>query len=168
MNHLLKLAALLLIFTGTSCEEVNELRGKAPDDPEELKEYNQFKTTIEQGVSGTVLFQEGNCGFPLGDSCRTYPVSRNVRIYEYTTKSRTEGDGPFFTKVNTRLVTTARSDNEGFYQAKLAPGKYSLFIEEDSLLYANLYDKDRGILVAVVDSGWVTMLHPEITYKAVY
>lgn len=167
MNALLKLSAVLFFCAVTSCE-VEELRREAPDDPEELKEYNQFKTTIETGVSGTVLFQEGNCQPPVGDSCKTYPVSRNVRIYEYTTTRQTEGEAPFFSSVSTRLVSTVRSDKEGFYEARLAPGKYSLFIEEDSLLYANLFDQRGGILVAVVDSGWVTMIHPEITYKASY
>lgn len=167
MHAVIKMAAFTFLFASISCE-VEELIREVPDDPEELKEYNQFKTTIEQGVSGTILFQEGNCQPPVGDSCKTYPVARKIRIYEFTTREETEGDGPFFSEVNTRLVTTASSDKEGFYQARLAPGKYSLFIEEDSLLYANRFEQNGGILVAVIDSGWVSMIHPEITYKASY
>lgn len=163
----LQLSAALFLLTLVSCE-VEELTGEAPRDPDKLKEYNQRKMTIEQGVSGTVFFEEGNCMPPRGDSCRTYPVIRTVRIYAFTTEKEAAGDGPFYSGVSTQLIATATSDKDGFYQAALSPGKYSLFIEEDSLLYANQTDQKGGILVAVIDSGWVTMIHPEITYKAVY
>lgn len=160
-------AAALFLMSISSCE-VENLTGEAPSDPDKLKEYNQRKVTIEQGVSGTIFFEEGNCMPPRGDSCLTYPVERTVRIYELTTDAEAVGEGPFYEEVNTKWIATAKSDQDGFFQMALPRGKYSLFIEEDSLLYANLIDQKGGILVAVIDSGWVTMIHPEITYKASY
>ncbi|HYH56612.1 MAG TPA: hypothetical protein VD772_08380 [Anseongella sp.] len=170
MNPALRIIFLLALFTGFSCEEELPFN-KVPTDPAELIEYNKFKTTIEQGLSGTLLFSEGQCGPALDTNahCSIYPVSRKIRLYEFTVMDQTEpGEGTFFTEVDTKLIGTTQSDETGFYQIALQPGRYSMFIEENGLLYANGVGNDGGILVSVVDSGWVTMTHPEITYKADY
>src|SRR3546814_18096715 len=57
----------------------------------------------------------------------------------------------------TKLVTKVESDKDGFFQVKLKPGKYSMFIEEDGRLYANLTGRNGEILASTVDSGWVTL-----------
>lgn len=167
MDYFLKVAAVLCLAGGLlSCEE--ELRQQAPSDPDELKEYNQRKITIEQGVSGTVLFEEGNCMPALSDSCKIYPVNRTIRIYEVSTADDTEGEGPFYSEVHTPLLATVESDADGFYQAALEPGEYSIFVEEGGRLYANFTNGDGEIQVAVIDSGWVTMIHPKLNYNASY
>ncbi|HEY9561503.1 MAG TPA: hypothetical protein VIR29_12035 [Anseongella sp.] len=169
IKHLLNLTAILVFFAIISCEVEEKLHPR-PTTPEGFIEYNKFKITIEQGVSGTLLFQEGSCG-PVLDTlqCETYPVTRTIRIYELTTREDTKPDeGAFFSEVHTKLVTKVESDKDGFFQVKLKPGKYSMFIEEDGRLYANLTGRNGEILASTVDSGWVTLTNPEITWKAVY
>lgn len=142
---------LFLVFVlPLSCTNHDEpVRGDWDTLPE-LHDYNQGKITLEQGYAGTLILKEGNCmpmvgvGLP-GNTCRSYPVKRTIRIYDYTLQEETEGDGPFFTLVNALLRERVTTDHEGFFQVELPPGNYSVFIEEAGKLYANLWDGQGGI-----------------------
>ncbi|WP_423128647.1 hypothetical protein [Gaoshiqia sp. Z1-71] len=138
----------------------------------ELHGYNQEKITIQQGFAGTLIMKEGNCmpmvGLnPSDNGCRSYPVKRTIRIYEYTTADDVEGYGPFFTAVNTLLRQRITTDHEGFFQVKLSPGTYSVFIEEDNKLYANSWDGQGGIRPVTVTKGQLGYEQLTIDY-AVY
>lgn len=107
---------------------------------------NSYKVTINQGIWGDVLFWEGN-HMPSPDSQPPYGpiyhVSRNIYVFESTpTDDVIVADelGPsFYAYIFTGLVEQTISDSEGFYQFRLQPGNYSLFVEEQSNFYANLY-----------------------------
>ncbi|HQA92427.1 MAG TPA: hypothetical protein PL115_02020 [Bacteroidales bacterium] len=161
----LYLLPLLLLFL-VSCE--------IQDDPnysgnlDAIIENNKSKITISTGIAGTLLKVEGNC-MPIigsGSTCRTYPVSRTLNIYEYTTIKDVEGWGPLYDGVNTKLVATCKADKEGFFQTKIKPGKYSIFICEGKKFYANGGDGYGGInpITVKVDSVSHIVLRLDYAY----
>lgn len=105
-------------------------------------------------------------------------VGREMRIHELTNLADVvEADGrpmhpdlsgPFYAQVNTPLVATVWSDANGFFQAALAPGQYSIFAVEGNLLYANGFDGAGNIFPVEVKSGEVTGVTFSITYRAAY
>ncbi len=94
------------------------------------------RVTVSQGVWGLVAFWEGDF-MPHCLSGTITPVGREMRIHALTRPDQVEGVGPFFSEVRTPEVARVWSDADGFFQAALAPGKYSLFSVEDTALYAN-------------------------------
>ncbi len=140
-----------------------------------LLEHNLEKVHIHEGLAGTVIFTEGNCmPAPVDDgesesSCRRYPVSRVIHIHEYTHHSKTEHlGGGFHTDIQTKLVAKVKTDAEGFFEAGLPPGKYSLFIEEQGLLYANRWNSEGYIQAATVTEGDAVFVILDITHSAYF
>ena len=153
----------LLVFEG--CENV------LSDEENNLPPDNQDKVTIKQGVWGNVWFWEGNF-MPSTDNSsdgKITAVERDIYIYEATTDSMVEpSGGTFHTKINSQLILVIRSDASGFYQISLSPGKYSFFVKEDSLFYANLWDGEGHIQSAIVTEDSITKRQIDIDYNAVY
>jgi len=156
------IASFILLSSCIDTPTENEL--KYPPD-------NQYKVSITQGVWGNVWFWEGDF-MPIIDPvhAKITPVIREIYIYEPTDDSMVEPSdgGTFFTSINSTLIATIRSDSDGFFQVSLAPGKYSFFVKEDTLFYANRWDGDGHILSAIVMENSVTKNKIDITYKAVY
>ncbi len=159
----LYLLPLLLLFL-VSCE--------IEDDPnysgnlDAIIENNRSKISINTGVAGTLLKVEGNC-MPIigpGSTCRTYPVSRTLNIYEYTTIKDVEGWGPLYDGVNTKLVATCKADKEGFFQTEIKPGRYSIFICEGEKFYANSGDGYGGINPITVQADSVCYIVLKLDY----
>ena len=103
-------------------------------------------------------------------SCVTCPVQRTVRIYEYTTISQANyqpGSGGFYESFNTNLVSEVQTDANGFFQAELPKGSYTVVIMEKGKLYANLSDGQGGINPVVVEGGR-EQLDVNINYQAAY
>ncbi|MFZ1520025.1 MAG: hypothetical protein WAU11_14695 [Ignavibacteriaceae bacterium] len=130
---------------------------------------NESKVTITQGAWGNVWFLEGNF-MPGSPSGKITPVIRDIYIYEATTDSMTEppNTSSFRTKINSQLISIIRSDKNGFFQVYLPPGKYSFFVKEDTLFYANLWDIEGYIQSAIVIENKVTERQIDIDYKAYY
>jgi hypothetical protein len=156
-----------LVFILNSCDESpTENEFKYPPD-------NEHRVTISQGVWGNVWFWEGNF-MPVIDPnyAKITPVVRDIYIYEATTDSNVQylngNFGTFITKINSNLITTIHSDNDGFFQISLSPGKYSFFVKEDTLFYANEWDGEGHILSAIVTENNVSRRQIDITYKAVF
>jgi hypothetical protein len=76
--------------------------------------------------------------------------------------------GGFYDSILTKQITKLQSDNTGFFQIELPPGKYSFFVKEDSLYYANGGDSEGYILSAIVTPNLVTKRQIDINYKATY
>jgi hypothetical protein len=96
------------------------------------------------------------------------PVVRVIFVYEATSYDMVEpSNGTFFNEINTRLVAVIVSSTNGFYQVKLPPGKYSLFVIENDMYYANGSDGEH-IQPAVVVENEATKMQIDITYNAVY
>lgn len=127
--------------------------------------------SITQGVYGLVTFTEGNCmpGMGSSGSCKTCPVKRTVRFYEYTLPQDAvpSGVAGFYTSFRTRLVAQAESDLTGVFQVSLPQGTYSMVVVEDGKLYANGGDGQGGIHPVTVEQG-TKRQDFAITYKAVY
>ncbi len=154
-----------LVFILNSCKEPpTESEFKYPPD-------NQHRVTISQGLWENVWFWEGNFEPPItaSSNARITPVTRNIFIYEATADSMVESiGGPFYKRINSNLITTIQSDIYGFFQLSLSPGKYSFFIKEDTLFYANEWDGEGHILSATVTENNVSKRQIDITYKAAF
>ena len=158
---LLSLIVISLLFACKESPTENEF--KYPSD-------NEYKVSISQGVWGNVWFWEGDF-MPAIDpnKAKITPVVREIFIYEATTDSMVEPPyGTFYTNINSNLIATTYSDVDGFFQVSLAPGKYSFFVKEDTLFYANLWDNEGHIQSATVTDNKVTKRQIDINYNAVY
>jgi hypothetical protein len=155
-----------ILFTFVGCENIHS------DNKNILPPDNEYKVTIKQGVWGNVWFWEGDF-MPTTDNSSNgniTAVERDVYIYEATTDSMVEppNGSTFHTKINSQLISIIRSDASGFFQFSLEPGKYSFFVKEDSLFYANLWDGEGHIQSATVSENSITKRQLDINYNAVY
>jgi len=166
------LLALLLITGTEACKKSSD--SKAPVDwtnkIKGLYENNKTKITITEGIAGTVTKRTGNC-MPVVDSnsstCKEIPVQRSVYVYEYTTVNNIKGDIKDFNSPTTQLKALIQADGEGFFQIKIEPGIYSIFIEENGSFYANSVDGQGGINPVEVLAGKVSVKNQVLDY-AVY
>ena len=130
---------------------------------------NQY--SIKQGVYGNVVWMQGNMmpspDFP--NRGKGKPIYRIINIYEQTNLSQVKGNGPLFMSIDSKLIKTVRSNQSGFYEVKLLPGKYSIFtVEEDGKLFANSFDGEGFINVFEIKANEVVNLDIAINYKAFY
>ena len=133
----------------------------------ELHEHNQNKISITEGIWGTLVQREGDCmpgiiGEVRPNPCKLFPVKREILIYEYTKWNEamlSDNSFVFYAKVYTKLVAKTMPDNEGFFQLKLKPGKYSVFVKEKGLLYANSGDGQGGIAPIIVEHSKISELN---------
>jgi len=156
---------LTLLFT-FGCKE-NSVSIETPGLPD-----NEYKVTIDQGAWGNVHFWEGDF-MPMYDpetGGTISPVVRDIYIHEATTTSMVDKVeySAFYTKINSELIGVVQSDKDGFFQIKLEPGKYSFFVKEDSMFYADLWDRHGYILAAEVKKDSVTQVEINIRYKATF
>ena len=137
------------------------------EDTPELPPRNAARVSVTQGLWGDVWFWEGDF-MPTCPSGSVVAVGREMRIHELASLSDVvrDGFGAFYSQVNTSLVATVWSDADGFFQAALPPGQYSVFSVEDSLLYANGFDGVGHIFPVEVKDGEVTGVTFNITYLA--
>ncbi len=132
--------------------------------------HNQQKVTIEEGLAGTVVFTEGNCMAGTAESsCLRYPVVRTVHIHEYTHRTEAEHQGGGFHKsIQSQRIAKVQTDAEGFFEAALPPGNYSVFIEEEGMFYANLWNSEGYIQAATVVESDTSYVAIHITHSAYY
>ncbi len=127
-----------------------------------IQQSNSARVTIANGVWGTVSLKQGDC-MPTTSktsTCSACPVEREVRIYSYTTLQDIEPatDNPSLAKsFKTQLIKTVMADDQGFYQADLPAGKYSVVIVEDGNLYLNVLDNEGGISPVTIAQGRVNL-----------
>lgn len=164
-NHLLTAGFFLLCSACTK-----QLSNARSSDMQQVYSSNEKKHSISNGIWGTVVFQEGNC-MPMPGSnstCKTYPVKRTIRIYQYTLPSNS-GAVPnhpgFFTSFSTPMVLEVKADKNGFFQAELPAGKYSVVVLEEGNLYSNITDGQGGINPVEINSG-IQKMDLMINYKA--
>lgn len=132
---------------------------------------NHELVTIKQGIWGNVWLWQGDFMPGPGGAKRgrVTAVRREVRVYKATpAKALEPSSGTNFTKVKSRLVKKLKSGKNGFYQASLPPGRYSLFVKEDSTFYANWFDGQGYILPVTVVKDSVTKFQIDLTSGATY
>lgn len=127
--------------------------------------------SIKQGVFGKVVWLQGNM-MPSPDlpvRGNGNPIQRTIKIYEHTSFSQVNGEAPLFVNLKTKLIKTIKSDKNGYYQATLLPGKYSIFtLEEEGKLFANSFDGEGLISCFEVKPNEVVTFDIKINYKANY
>ena len=135
---------------------------------------------ISQGIYGTVLFWEGDFmpTFPGDDSGGVvYPVERDVCIFEAVLHQDVEWIyaeiEPGFhayvaADIPAILVDVVRSGGDGYFEAELPAGRYSIFVREGGYYYANLVDGGGFVYPAEVKDGRTTEVEFDITYMATY
>jgi hypothetical protein len=162
-NKILFLFSLSLILLSCSDNSVGTIY--PPD--------NFNKVTISQGVWGNVWFWEGNF-MPSTDNSsngKIIPVIREIYVYEATRFDSVEKDSSnyvFIRSIYSNLITKVNSDKDGFFQVTLPVGRYSFFVKEDSLFFANESDGDGYLMSAEVNENKVTKRQIDINYKAAY
>lgn len=97
-------------------------------------------------------------------------VVRDIHIHEATTSEMVEngGHGVFYESINSELIAIVQSDNNGFFQIELEPGKYSFFVKEGELFWGSRSDDEGHIVAAEVLQDIVTQVTIDINYMATY
>jgi hypothetical protein len=129
------------------------------------------QVTITQGIWGKVTFWDGDFmpTIPQNSPGSITPVEREVWIFRATRYDSVESlGGGFYKQILTQLVLKTRSNDRGFYQAALQPGKYSVFVREGLLFYGNGTDSAGHIVSGVVKGNALTEVPVAITYKATF
>src|SRR5690606_3831684 len=132
----------------------------SPDQPDFCK---------RQGIRGQVFWLSGNqMPGPGREFAPNLGISREIHIYEVTTRADAVQHETFFTDIKTRLVATVVSRNDGRFKVKLPPGRYSVFIKEPSGLFANLFNTSGEINPVVVEPKKFTWMSITVDYEAFY
>ncbi len=129
--------------------------------------------TIQQGVYGRVYFWEGDfmpVVPPAPPRGTITPVQRTLVVHTPTRFDSVEqvNYSAFYRRILTQRIGTTASNSAGFFQIPLAPGRYSFFVVEDSLFYANGGDGLGFLLPVTVVQDSLTRLDINITYKATF
>jgi hypothetical protein len=135
---------------------------------EHYPKRNYDKVTINQGICGDIWFWQGNFLPPhQGD---VLSVKRILYVYELTPLDSVKMyfNSQFYYQINSKLVSSVESDLTGFFQMELDPGKYSLFVWEDTCYYSNGFDGQGNIYPVEVDSCAISEVRFDITYEAAY
>jgi hypothetical protein len=169
MNRMRTLLALASVIAGVlwlGCEET----GPCGDHRSPVKNppRNGNRVSISQGIWGDVWYWGGNF-MPPCPTGTVRAVGREIRIHELTSVSDVEiASGGMYRKIRTTLVATVWSDADGFFQAGLPVGRYSLFVVEDSLFYASSGDGEGHLMPVEVLENSVTGTRIDITYQAAW
>jgi hypothetical protein len=133
-----------------------------------------WRVTISRGVWGQVWLWKGDfMPGPNAPSGKITPVQRIVEVYPLTNLTdvvvapQNQG-GPFFQSVKTQRIASVQSDEKGFFQVELPPGKYSLLVRENGLLYSVWYDGVGNLCPIEVLEGKVTKAQLDLMYNATF
>ncbi len=119
---------------------------------------NAKKLTITNGIWGTVALMEGNCmpvAPPTSSTCKTCPVKRTIKIYDYTLQSQTtpQISNGLYDSFSTQLIKEVDADDNGFFQVDIPPGHYTIVAVENGKLYAFGFDGQGGLSPVTFTGG---------------
>ncbi len=147
---------ILFVITSISCQNM---------------QTKNFKH-LHQGISGQVLWLEGNVMPTIGDNpsprSEAVPVKRVVHIHELTNFEEVVQDGALFSKVKSELIKTVETDDDGKFEVMLPVGNYSIFIEEEGGLFASMFDMNNNINPVEVLENEIVETVIKVDYKAAY
>lgn len=132
--------------------------GDATDEKDTpTKSDEELEVNVSQGMYGKVLLRTGNCmpGPGLGDQerendCEANPIETTVYVREPTPRDNMESR---YLAEETSLIKQVGTDKEGFYEVELAPGTYSVFVEDDGKEYCSLNDGQGRMCPVKVGNG---------------
>jgi hypothetical protein len=127
--------------------------------------------TSRQGIEGYIYRISGN-HMPSPDVKPSRPKGIRTALYIYpitnlSQVSRKE-NASFYTSIQTKLFRKIMSDTNGYFNAKLPVGKYSLFVKVDSLYYSNLFDGANNIFPVTVSQNKMTKVEFKVDHDAAY
>lgn len=132
-------------------------------------------SSVEQGLAGQVLWLEGDMMPTINDApdvnrkqLKGEPVQRTLHIHELTTMDQATAEGPFFRDIQTELVETVETNEEGQFIVSLPAGRYSVFVQEQDGLFANMFDGEGYINPVEIKEDEITKIKIEVNYKATY
>lgn len=143
------LISVLLLFI--SCKKNKAQENVETCDIQKIHTQNSSKVSIAKGVWGTVSIRQGNCMpmvGPAASTCTECAIQREVRIYAYTKNTNATPAMPvngLYDSFNTQLIKTVTTDAQGFFEADLPDGKYTIVFIEEGKLYAGTGDGQGGI-----------------------
>lgn len=127
--------------------------------------------TKKQGIEGYLYKVSGN-QMPSPDIRPSLPkgVKGELYIYELTNVNQAvkKTGSSFYSSVSTRLIRKVQTNSNGYFKVILAPGKYSIFIKKDTVLYANRFDSQNNIAPVEVKRRKMTKVEVRMDYNAVY
>jgi hypothetical protein len=129
-----------------------------------------FSQGVSQGVSGTVLWYEGDL-MPGMDKkpVEGLPIQREIHIYELTNLNQAKiREDYFYYELETRLVQKVTSNEEGKFIVALDPGTYSLFVKEPKGLFANKFDQNGHLNPITIQPNELITLRIRVDYQAAY
>ncbi|MBC7449933.1 MAG: hypothetical protein H7259_00435 [Cytophagales bacterium] len=135
--------------------------------------YNKHESepsALKQGVRGKVIYKEGTFDSRgnLISNGTVIGVQRDLYFYERSGLKEAEtNDGSFLTMIHSSVIDSCKSDKNGNFLIALKPGSYSVIIQENDRLYAQLNDDGYFNPVTVYKDS-VSSMYLFIDYKAEY
>lgn len=136
--------------------------------------------SIKQGIFGQLREVRGN-QMPSPDvktnSKGRVLAKQSYQIYQVAQLTDAEGGLPLFNKINKTLVAKGKTDQNGYFQAKLPVGRYSIFVvinvantsgPTSQKLFASLMDGNNEIAPVEVKPDQVTRYDVVVNYRAAY
>jgi hypothetical protein len=102
---------------------------------------------LPQGIKGHVLL-ENNTAMPLKGSAKQKgsPIATMVYIYEAANANQLIGqEGNFAKGIEARLIKQVRSNNDGKFKLRLAPGKYTIVLGYQEGIYIPYFSGNTGL-----------------------
>ncbi len=109
---------------------------------------------------------------PSPDRAPSVPkgIKATVLIHELTNLSQVTRvqQSAAYTAINSKLVQTVESKEDGTFKIKLPPGKYSLFIKTETGFYSNGFDAQNNIQPVEVVKKKMSKVELRLDNAAVY
>ncbi|MDX5339893.1 MAG: carboxypeptidase regulatory-like domain-containing protein [Cyclobacteriaceae bacterium] len=125
-----------------------------------------------EGITGTITWLEGNQMPVISDSGdsreKAKPIQRKVLVYPLLKFSDMHLENELFKAPRISPLAEVESDGKGNYSIPLAPGRYSVFIQEDGGLFANIFDGEGNVMPVTVKEGQWTLVDIQVNYKAAF
>jgi hypothetical protein len=102
---------------------------------------------LPQGIKGHVLL-ENNTAMPLKGSAKQKgsPIATMVYIYEAANANQLIGqEGNYAKGIEARLIKQVRSNNDGKFKLRLAPGKYTIVLGYQEGIYIPYFSGNTGL-----------------------
>ena len=126
-----------------------------------------------QGIKGQIFWVEGNQmpqakseGSTSVSPAAKRPVKRTIQIHQLTHINEASLGDYLFGNIETPLVASVETNNEGEFSVKLPPGKYSIFTVEENGYFASIFDLDSYIHPVKVEENEWSKIEITIDYKA--
>jgi hypothetical protein len=166
--------SVVLVFVSVLFGQCQTLKNVPPAKLVKLAKKNTCNLKLKTGISGKVLELKGNFmpGPGRDNSSKKQPVIRTVVIYPLMTEkdliAGNSENGPMFYKGSKSKapVAVVQSDKNGCFKATLKPGRYSLFVIENGMLYAHITDGDGYLNTFNVQPEELTAFEVEISWQA--